>query len=149
MSEIKKVEKMIEQIGKEQISKYVEQANSVEGLDLKQVINEIDLVQIIKSYLVESEYYMDDAVVKEVVATIDFEEIVRNIIEKEDFENFTSDVVGDVFESLSVDEMMALQGAGDIEGELTPATISSVPCLTALGGAVSGAASVVATLVRR
>ncbi|MCR4567494.1 MAG: lichenicidin A2 family type 2 lantibiotic [Pseudobutyrivibrio sp.] len=54
-----------------------------------------------------------------------------------------NNVVGDSFEELQVDEMTALQGAGDVNPETTPALV--VASEAVIAGAATATASVAIT----
>lgn len=71
-----------------------------------------------------------------------------------------NNIIGESFEDMTIDEMKAVQGTGDVNAETTPslimtspyyqaaATVSSAACATGVGGIV-GAAGATALSIKK
>lgn len=110
------------------------------GKDIKTILSEIDIKPVIKAEMIKSNPSVTEKDVDDVVKGIDLVKVVSALLNKD---NSSAEHAGNSFEDLSVDEMMMLQGAGDVEAETLPVlTLSSAGCvagISAVGSAVLSA----------
>lgn len=106
------------------------------GKSLEEILKGIDLKPIIREEMTKTNPDVEEKEIDEVVREIDLSKVMEGINR---VKNRVEELAGKAFEDLSEEDMRMLQGAGDMEGEFTPATIttSSYPCLGAIS-AISG-----------
>lgn len=121
----------------ENVMKYLDlkkiEEESKNGKSIEEILREIDLRPIIKEEMEKTNSSVTDEEVDKIVKEIDLVKVLQCILTNEK-------VAGQSYDELSEEEMRLLQGAGDVEGELSPTpaiTTSSSPCLAAIS-AVSG-----------
>lgn len=110
------------------------------GKSVEEILKGIDLKPIIREEMAKVNPDVEEKEIDEVVSQINLTKVAEEINKvKIHMEEFT----GKSFEDLSEEDMRMLQGAGDIEGEFTPATIttSSYPCIGAVSAVASGVLS--------
>lgn len=110
------------------------------GKSLEDILSGIDMKPIIKEEMTKINPDVEDKEIDEIVREIDLVKVAEEISKvREHVEQLT----GKAFEDLSEEDMRMLQGAGDIGGEFTPATIttSSYPCIGAVSAVASGVLS--------
>ncbi|SJZ41312.1 type 2 lantibiotic, SP_1948 family [Pilibacter termitis] len=119
-------EKIIESLDLETIKKEKESGKSLEvilqGIDLKPILR-------------ESTPNISEEQLDEMVKEIDLAKIVNNLSKID-----INSVSGQSFEELSMEDMMILQGAGDVDVEITPTTITTSSGICAGGISAVGSA---------
>ena len=100
------------------------------GKSLEEILKGIDLKPIIREEMVKINPDVQDEEIESVVKEIDLIKVLGSILENE---NVSKEIAGKFFEDLSEEEMTMLQGAGDVDVEVTPTTTTpSTPCIGAL-----------------
>lgn len=160
MSEIN-LEKVVEGINLERIKRMIGEEKNLDKIDLEKIVKDIDLSKIIKNSLMEKNPNIKNVDLEEFVKDVDLVEIVRNIAINEGANNATLEttkleenmmekVLGEVFEDMTEEEMLAVQGAGDMNEEWTPTvvTTSSAACIGGIGSVISAASGAVWSAIR-
>lgn len=106
------------------------------GKSLEEILKGIDLKPIIREEMVKINPDVQDEEIESVVKEIDLIKVLGSILENE---NVSREIAGKFFEDLSEEEMTMLQGAGDVDVEVTPTiTTSSTPCIGAVSAVTGG-----------
>ncbi|MFQ9601915.1 MAG: lichenicidin A2 family type 2 lantibiotic [Staphylococcus aureus] len=106
------------------------------GKSLEEILKGIDLKPIIREEMVKINPDVQDEEIESVVKEIDLIKVLGSILENE---NVSKEIAGKFFEDLSEEEMLMLQGAGDVDVEVTPTiTTSSTPCIGAVSAVTGG-----------
>ena len=106
------------------------------GKSLEEILKGIDLKPIIREEMVKINPDVQDEEIESVVKEIDLIKVLGSILENE---NVSKEIAGKFFEDLSEEEMTMLQGAGDVDVEVTPTiTTSSTPCIGAVSAVTGG-----------
>lgn len=106
------------------------------GKSLEEIFKGIDLKPIIREEMVKINPDVQDEEIESVVKEIDLIKVLGSILENE---NVSKEIAGKFFEDLSEEEMTMLQGAGDVDVEVTPTiTTSSTPCIGAVSAVTGG-----------
>lgn len=106
------------------------------GKSLEEILKGIDLKPIIREEMVKINPDVQDEEIESVVKEIDLIKVLGSILENE---NVSKEIAGKFFEDLSEEEMTMLQGAGDVDVEVTPTiTTSSTPCIWAVSAVTGG-----------
>ena len=106
------------------------------GKILEEILKGIDLKPIIREEMVKINPDVQDEEIESVVKEIDLIKVLGSILENE---NVSKEIAGKFFEDLSEEEMTMLQGAGDVDVEVTPTiTTSSTPCIGAVSAVTGG-----------
>lgn len=106
------------------------------GKSLEEILKGIDLKPIIREEMVKINPDVQDEEIESVVKEIDLIKVLGSILENE---NVSKEIAGKFFEDLSEEEMTMLQGAGDVDVEVTPTiTTSSMPCIGAVSAVTGG-----------
>lgn len=112
------------------------------GQTIEETLKQIDLKPIIRDEMVKSDPNVTEEDIEVVVQNINLVEMLNSVFTKEDS---AETLTGKTFEDLSMEEMELLQGAGDVDVEITPTiTTSSLPCI----GAVSAVSGLVLSIAR-
>lgn len=106
------------------------------GKSLEEILKGIDLKPIIREEMTKINPSVEEKEIDEVVREIDLFKLMEEVNK---VKNRVEELAGKAFEDLSDEDMRMLQGAGDMEGEVSPAALtpSSYPCIGAVS-AVSG-----------
>ena len=106
------------------------------GKSLEEILKGIDLKPIIREEMLKINPDVQDEEIESVVKEIDLIKVLGSILENE---NVSKEIAGKFFEDLSEEEMTMLQGAGDVDVEVTPTiTTSSTPCIGAVSAVTGG-----------
>lgn len=108
------------------------------GKNITDILKAIDLRPVIKAEMEKSNPAVTDEEVEKVVQEIDLVKVFQNILSNEK-------VSGCSFDELSEEEMRILQGAGDVDVEVTPTpviTTSSAGCIAAVSAVTGGILSI-------
>ena len=106
------------------------------GKSLEEILKGIDLKPIIREEMVKINPDVQDEEIESVVKEIDLIKVLGSILENE---NVSKEIAGKFFEDLSEEEMTMLQGAGDVDVDVTPTiTTSSTPCIGAVSAVTGG-----------
>ena len=92
------------------------------GKSLEEILKGIDLKPIIREEMVKINPDVQDEEIESVVKEIDLIKVLGSILENE---NVSKEIAGKFFEDLSEEEMTMLQGAGDVDVEVTPTITTS------------------------
>lgn len=111
------------------------------GKGLEEILKGIDMKPIIKEEMVKINPAVEEKEIDDVVREIDLIKVLEGVTNAR---NHVAELTGKSFEDLSEEDMRMLQGAGDIDAEFTPATIttSSYPCIAAVSAISGGILSV-------
>lgn len=106
--------------------------------DVREVVRKINLEDVLKQNITESTPNVDQRQLKEIMKE---ESLVNAILAALNIDISES---SEAFENLSIEEMTALQGAGDLDGEgfIATAILSGGACATLAGTAVSAVVSI-------
>lgn len=109
------------------------------GKSVEEILKGIDLKPVIREEMLKINPDVKEEEIDKAVEEIDLVKIMENILSNEEI---SRKIAGKAFDELSEEEMQILQGAGDVDVELSP-TVSSTPCLGAASALISGVLSVV------
>lgn len=108
------------------------------GKSLEEILKGIDLKPIIREEMVKINPNVEEEEIDNVVKEIDLVKVFGSIMGDE---NISKEISGKSFDDLTEEEMKMLQGAGDVDVEVSPTpaiTTSSTPCIGAVSAVTGG-----------
>jgi type 2 lantibiotic, SP_1948 family len=124
------IQNIVQNLNMEKIENEVKNGKTPE-----EILKGIDLLPIIREEILKENPNIEEKDIEHVVQNIDVVAIFKNVLAKE---NLSTGIAGTSFEDLSLEEMEQLQGAGDVNGELTPTVLPGIvsAAVSAVGGAI-------------